>query len=451
MENNLIELSHSYFDEESHMQLASQEKLNVEKVKKGMHTIVPALYLGFLRKSGADLRQLLDRLRTNFVKIDTSKGLRFPELLDREADEEDDEKSRSILTLWFDEAYEETLKNTRNYLELDTSAALRLFSSAIPAVVASITGNGEYWDTTVIQANLVNNRAAFLKEIPSDLPLPKLSEGEKNSVEKEAASSLESDISKEAQHVDPVRDVVFADPIIPHAESENPPSAPEEDEGGYGRGAGWWWIVALIVLALLWFFFGRGCSQSERPMSDTQRLDSLITDSVVDQQTAETSWSDTATGEPIQLPIKNGEIITAFSGGLEENLIQFLDSSYETLSEEELSRRWFDCEQVGFKEGTANILPESGRQIDNLASILTAYPEVKVKIGGGTDENAEETENKRISTDRTVAVQQALSERGLAEQVAATEGYGSASITNDPDAPAINQTENSWIAVSIRR
>lgn len=55
MENNLIELAHTYFDEESYMQLASQEKLNVEKVKKGMQIIIPSLYLGLARKSGADL------------------------------------------------------------------------------------------------------------------------------------------------------------------------------------------------------------------------------------------------------------------------------------------------------------------------------------------------------------------------------------------------------------
>ena len=48
MENNLIELAHTYFDEESYMQLASQEKLNVEKVKKGMQIIIPSLIWAWL-------------------------------------------------------------------------------------------------------------------------------------------------------------------------------------------------------------------------------------------------------------------------------------------------------------------------------------------------------------------------------------------------------------------
>ena len=136
-----------------------------------MQIIIPSLSLGLARKSGADLRQLLDRVRGEFAKIDTAQGLRFPpELLDSEIEEEDTD--RSSLEFWFDDAYDETLKNTKNFLELDTTSALTLFSSATPAVVAALTGNGDHWDVTTIRANLNNNRDNFLAAIPSDLPLP---------------------------------------------------------------------------------------------------------------------------------------------------------------------------------------------------------------------------------------------------------------------------------------
>ncbi|MGO1595303.1 MAG: hypothetical protein ACTHZ1_06210 [Sphingobacterium sp.] len=282
MENNLIELAHTYFDEESYMQLASQEKLNVEKVKKGMQIIIPSLYLGLARKSGADLRQLLDRVRGEFAKIDTAQGLRFPELLDSEIEEEDTD--RSSLEFWFDDAYDETLKNTKNFLELDTTSALTLFSSATPAVVAALTGNGDHWDVTTIRANLNNNRDNFLAAIPSDLPLPILAEDDKIPGDKELSETTKSDVPKDSRQIDPVRDVVFADPIIPRSDSENQERSSEDPtEGEHGRGAGWWWIIVPILLLLLWFLFGRGCTRTERPESDAARIDSLITDSVVEK------------------------------------------------------------------------------------------------------------------------------------------------------------------------
>ncbi|MGO3655048.1 MAG: hypothetical protein ACTJFN_11830, partial [Sphingobacterium sp.] len=197
---------------------------------------------------------------------------------------EEEDTDRSSLEFWFDDAYDETLKNTKNFLELDTTSALTLFSSATPAVVAALTGNGDHWDVTTIRANLNNNRDNFLAAIPSDLPLPILAEDDKIPGDKELSETTKSDVPKDSRQIDPVRDVVFADPIIPRSDSENQERSSEDPtEGEHGRGAGWWWIIVPILLLLLWFLFGRGCTRTERPESDAARIDSLITDSVVEK------------------------------------------------------------------------------------------------------------------------------------------------------------------------
>lgn len=324
MENNLIEQAHSYFDEESYMQLASQEKLNVEKVKKGLETIVPSLYLGFTRKSETNLRQLLDRLRAGFVKIDTTRGLQFPELVDQDSGDQEEEKTESLLEFWFDDAYDETFKNTRNFLELDTSAALKLFASAIPAVVAALTSNGEHWEVTAIQANLNNNRDNFLEETPAGLPLTILSGDDAS--DDETPDTNETADRNEPRSIDPVRDVVFADPIVPRPVSEDEtPASPAETESEYGKGAGWWWVIVPIVLLVLWFLFGRGCTRSEPSVSDSNptEMESLLTDSPASATASTSMEKDDSSRQAIQLPLKEVGVLDAFSGGIEEALIHF--------------------------------------------------------------------------------------------------------------------------------
>ena len=48
-----------------------------------------------------------------------------------------------------------------------------------------------------------------------------------------------------------------------------------------------------------------------------------------------------------------------------------------------------------FKFGTAEILQECMKEVENIEAILKAYPKVKVKIGGYTDKAGDEAANKK--------------------------------------------------------
>ena len=276
MESNLITHALRYFDEESYMQLASHEKLNVEQVSRGMETIVPLLYLGLLQKSDADFSSYLLRLKGGFKPLEEREGIRFSEQSDLHDDADTDEQRRELLKSWFDESYQETLKNTCNFFELDSSEALNFFTSAIPAVLAALTGNGAHWDETTLRANLVNNKDSFLKEIPAGLPLPILLGEDLQPEEHELLEATPDGLAKEAQQVDPVRDVVFADPLIPSVPSD--PASAESPESEYGKGAGWWWIVVAAALLLMWFFFGKGCTRVEPTEPHAARMEVGVTD-----------------------------------------------------------------------------------------------------------------------------------------------------------------------------
>jgi len=132
-------------------------------------------------------------------------------------------------------------------------------------------------------------------------------------------------------------------------------------------------------------------------------------------------------------------------------MVAFLnEGEYKTMNEDQLKEKWFNFDDLNFEHNTANVLPESQKQLDNIAQILTAYPAVKVKIGGYTDKTGDEAINKKVSTDRAMAVKKFLDGKGLGKQVVGAEGYGSEFATHPADASEELRLTDRKVALSIR-
>ena len=130
---------------------------------------------------------------------------------------------------------------------------------------------------------------------------------------------------------------------------------------------------------------------------------------------------------PVEVDVK-GTKINAFQGGLEEKITQFLNAgNYEKATDDAaLKSTWFDFDMVNFKMGSTNQLLEgSDAQLKNLATILKAYPETKIKIGGYTDKTGDEATNKKISKGRAEHIRAELTKLGVGAQIVEAEGYGS--------------------------
>src|SRR5262249_58408005 len=87
---------------------------------------------------------------------------------------------------------------------------------------------------------------------------------------------------------------------------------------------------------------------------------------------------------------------------------------------------WFEFDRILFDTDSARLRPESKEQITNIVTILKAYPAVKVKIGGYTDNTRDPQANFKLSQDRATAVQSEIIARGIAPHPGAPEGYGEA-------------------------
>jgi uncharacterized protein YidB (DUF937 family)/outer membrane protein OmpA-like peptidoglycan-associated protein len=136
-----------------------------------------------------------------------------------------------------------------------------------------------------------------------------------------------------------------------------------------------------------------------------------------------------------EVTLPNGTKLQAFPGGIEDQLIGFIQSDgYKNATNDALKDRWFDFDDLNFKFGTTELVPESKRQLDNIVAILKAFPDVKIKIGGYTDKKGDDAANKRLSDGRAKAVKSALDKAGVGAQVPEAEGYGEERATVDENA-----------------
>ena len=169
-----------------------------------------------------------------------------------------------------------------------------------------------------------------------------------------------------------------------------------------------WPLIGLAAVALAWFFSTRGHAP-ERPI--------VSLDTTVAQAGGEVV---VAVGGFVKRVLPGGVTLSVPVTGTESKLIDFIDDKSLRVND----TTWFDFDRLSFASGSATILPESKKQLDDIAAILEAYPNVSVKVGGYTDNVGSADVNLRLSQRRADAVVQALLGNGIAANRLKAEGYG---------------------------
>jgi hypothetical protein len=198
-------------------------------------------------------------------------------------------------------------------------------------------------------------------------------------------------------------------------------------------------FLAILAIILLIYFF-KGCNEG-------------IKDGAANKDTIEASSKDTiGIIAPVLMKVKlpDGVELDAYKGGIEDRLVTFLMTDYAKLGDDSLKNIWFDFDNLNFRLGSADIIAESQRQIDNIAAILKAFPKSKIKIGGYTDKTGNEELNKKLSGERAIAVKTALEKATVGAQVTAAEGYGSDFAKYAADAPENDRAKDRRVSVSVR-
>jgi outer membrane protein OmpA-like peptidoglycan-associated protein len=107
-------------------------------------------------------------------------------------------------------------------------------------------------------------------------------------------------------------------------------------------------------------------------------------------------------------------------GGVEARILAFVQNPNAKPD----GTSWFNFDQLVFDTGSATLRPESQRQLNNIAALLTSCPSVRVTIAGYTDNVGAAEPNLRLSRNRAESVVAQLVRKGVSADRLTAKGYG---------------------------
>jgi outer membrane protein OmpA-like peptidoglycan-associated protein len=191
-------------------------------------------------------------------------------------------------------------------------------------------------------------------------------------------------------------------------------------------------LPLLLIGALTWFGLQscgtEGVESSIENAGDTMSdvtgkansaTGDLANDAAAMRSNALSDLKETANGL-WALVLPDGATIEANKDGLEYSLINFIKSD-NTI--DKATRLNFDA--LRFKTKSDNLDSDfSKRQIDNMVSVLNAYPDVHLNISGYTDNVGDRVTNAHLSENRAHQVAVSLVTKGIDRSRLTVEGLG---------------------------
>jgi outer membrane protein OmpA-like peptidoglycan-associated protein len=177
------------------------------------------------------------------------------------------------------------------------------------------------------------------------------------------------------------------------------------------------WLVPVVIAAAL--LLGWALIRSMTAPRQAVQTAANVTANAVDatRNAATAAWAKL--GELIRVTLPDGTVLNVPSLGVEGRLVNFLNSTAPASD-----RTWFDFDRLLFDTNSATLQPASQEQLRNIAAILRAYPNVKVRIGGYTDNIGDPAANVTLSQQRANSVVSQLVSLGVDPSRMTAQGYG---------------------------
>jgi outer membrane protein OmpA-like peptidoglycan-associated protein len=125
-------------------------------------------------------------------------------------------------------------------------------------------------------------------------------------------------------------------------------------------------------------------------------------------------------GNFVKQQLPNGLYLNIPERGVESKLLSFIQNKSNAVTE----TTWFDFDRLYFNPGSPTLRPQSQEQLNNIAAILAAYPNARLKVGGFTDNVGSADRNLQLSKDRANTVVAELVRKGVSPDRLTAEGYG---------------------------
>lgn len=129
----------------------------------------------------------------------------------------------------------------------------------------------------------------------------------------------------------------------------------------------------------------------------------------------------------VQHELPNGHKLTLGERAFTNQLAQFIASKPQNPA------RTFTFDGLTFETSSNRITTASRPEVNNLIEIMKAYPDLRIRIEGHTDNTGNPDTNRELSLNRANAVRSALLAAGVADVRVTTRGYGSTQPTASND------------------
>ncbi len=347
---------------------------------------VPALVGGLANRAtnAGEANALLDLIRGNHFDsgeyADTASALK-PNALNRLID-----TGRPLLDSVFGSRTGSVAEWVSSRAGVSRASASSLLGLALPLVLGQIGRQvkGAGWNASNLQSLLAGQRG-FLQEAPAGL------------------AGILNDNSTGAAQVVGNYDRDTRARAVGTYETAAPVPA---------RRASWLWVLPLLLLIpLLGWLLSRPTEEPVRQVA--------VSPAVVDTPRAVTTPAP-ALGAFVDKRLPNDIALRIPSNGVESRLLAYIEDPARPVSTE----TWFSFDRIAFESDSARLTPQSKEQLQNIANILNAYPQVKVKIGGYTDNQADAAYNLKLSQERATNTMSEIASLGIAPARMEAEGYG---------------------------
>ncbi|MEE6126596.1 sodium-translocating pyrophosphatase [Chryseobacterium arthrosphaerae] len=128
------------------------------------------------------------------------------------------------------------------------------------------------------------------------------------------------------------------------------------------------------------------------------------------------------TGNIQQIKLNGGKTIAIGDGSQLYQLYNAVKQKDQSVLD---PNKWYTIENLYFETGSSDLKPGYEIQLNNIAEILNAYPGLKIKLGGYTDNSGNEDSNQKLSNLRAQTAKLKLLELGVSSDRVEAEGYGS--------------------------
>ena len=183
------------------------------------------------------------------------------------------------------------------------------------------------------------------------------------------------------------------------------------DGGRRGSSTRWWplLLVAIGILALLMMLRGR----SVRRATDIAGRQAEN----AGQQVG--AAADRARDALSSLTLPGGGHLSVPQGSINYNLAQYLGGA----GSQELPKT-FVFDHLNFTPGSTQLTPDSVTTVNDLATVLKAYPGAHIELAGYTDNTGSPVTNQQLSLQRANTVKQMLTDSGVSTDRISTVGHG---------------------------